>query len=230
MPGFPVGTAFSLPLAGVAECCLVAPAVRGMGGALLLAGQHGTPNQRCAGLGPRAPGIAPEPCAVARPNRRGGLRCLPASAMWGCQAQAWMWVCKVRPRAHPPQHGALLMSLPPALLSLQVSRALPSEQSPTVSQLVDSHFVALEVVLDERLARELIPFCKRLGATGIFTCVGGVGAGCGGYGRGGGSSRAGAWWPVNRAWLLAAMPPLPPANLPQHHPPTLYMLFPPCPA
>ena len=42
----------------------------------------------------------------------------------------------------------------------------------------------VEVVLDERTARDMIPFCKRLGATGVFTypiqasCRGQRAAGC----------------------------------------------------
>jgi ATP phosphoribosyltransferase len=38
-----------------------------------------------------------------------------------------------------------------------------------VSQLIDTEFFAVEVVLGERQARELIPVCRRLGATGILT-------------------------------------------------------------
>ncbi len=51
----------------------------------------------------------------------------------------------------------------------QVSRLLPAEQSPTVSGLLDSEFVALEVVLDERIARDLVPVVRRMGAMGIIT-------------------------------------------------------------
>jgi ATP phosphoribosyltransferase len=51
----------------------------------------------------------------------------------------------------------------------EITASLPSEQSPTVSTLMDGSFVAVEVVLDERTARDMIPFCKRLGATGVFT-------------------------------------------------------------
>mmetsp|Transcript_31217 Transcript_31217/g.99545 ORF Transcript_31217/g.99545 Transcript_31217/m.99545 type:complete len:175 (+) Transcript_31217:94-618(+) len=46
---------------------------------------------------------------------------------------------------------------------------LPSEQSPTVSALIDSDFVAVEVVVDESLCRQLVATCKRMGATGIVT-------------------------------------------------------------
>ena len=51
----------------------------------------------------------------------------------------------------------------------QVSRLLPAEQSPTVSGLLDSDFVALEVVLDERIARDLVPVVRRMGAMGVIT-------------------------------------------------------------
>ena len=50
-----------------------------------------------------------------------------------------------------------------------MSRLLPAEQSPTISGLLDSDFVALEVVLDERAARDLVPIVRRLGATGVIT-------------------------------------------------------------
>jgi ATP phosphoribosyltransferase len=46
---------------------------------------------------------------------------------------------------------------------------LPAEKSPTVSRLADSAWVAVEVILEERQERELIPALKRAGATGIIT-------------------------------------------------------------
>ena len=46
---------------------------------------------------------------------------------------------------------------------------LPSEKSPTVSPLADSEYVAVEIVVEERIERELIPQLKRAGASGIFT-------------------------------------------------------------
>jgi ATP phosphoribosyltransferase len=46
---------------------------------------------------------------------------------------------------------------------------LPAEKSPTVSRLADSKWVAVEVILEERQERELIPRLKRAGATGIIT-------------------------------------------------------------
>ena len=46
---------------------------------------------------------------------------------------------------------------------------LPSEKSPTVSALADDGWVALEVILEEAVERELAPQLKRAGATGLIT-------------------------------------------------------------
>lgn len=46
---------------------------------------------------------------------------------------------------------------------------MPSALSPTVSPLVDDDYVALEAVIDESMAREIISKSRRLGASGIFT-------------------------------------------------------------
>jgi ATP phosphoribosyltransferase len=46
---------------------------------------------------------------------------------------------------------------------------LPSQKSPTVSPLADGTWVALEVVVEERVERDLVPQLKRAGATGIIT-------------------------------------------------------------
>lgn len=46
---------------------------------------------------------------------------------------------------------------------------LPAEKSPTLSSLADSLYVAIEVILDERVERALIPALKRAGASGIIT-------------------------------------------------------------
>jgi len=50
-----------------------------------------------------------------------------------------------------------------------VLRVLPAEKSPTVSSLADAHYVAIEVIVDERVERALIPALKRAGASGIIT-------------------------------------------------------------
>jgi ATP phosphoribosyltransferase len=62
----------------------------------------------------------------------------------------------------------LKMNVPEARLAEVVS-FLPAEKSPTVSRLADSDWVAVEVILEEKQERELIPRLKRAGATGIIT-------------------------------------------------------------
>jgi len=44
---------------------------------------------------------------------------------------------------------------------------LPSIQSPTISQLDDPDWVAVNTVIEERISRELIPLLKEGGASGI---------------------------------------------------------------
>src|SRR5258707_10039623 len=46
---------------------------------------------------------------------------------------------------------------------------LPAEKSPTVSRLADSAWVAVEVILEDKQQREVIPRLKRAGATGMIT-------------------------------------------------------------
>jgi len=62
----------------------------------------------------------------------------------------------------------LKMNVPENKLTEIVS-FLPAEKSPTVSRLADQAWVAVEVILEERQERELIPRLKRAGATGIIT-------------------------------------------------------------
>ena len=62
----------------------------------------------------------------------------------------------------------LKMNVPEAKLQ-EVVALLPSEKGPTVSRLSDAAWVAVEVILEERQERELIPRLKRAGATGIIT-------------------------------------------------------------
>ena len=50
-----------------------------------------------------------------------------------------------------------------------VLKILPAEKSPTVSSLVDSDYVAIEIVVEEILGRELMPELKRAGASGIIS-------------------------------------------------------------
>ena len=44
---------------------------------------------------------------------------------------------------------------------------LPALNSPTVSQLSDSEWVAVNTILEERTARDVIPRLKAANATGI---------------------------------------------------------------
>jgi ATP phosphoribosyltransferase len=62
----------------------------------------------------------------------------------------------------------LKMNVPEGRLADVVS-FLPAEKSPTVSRLSDKDWVAVEVILEEKQERELIPRLKRAGATGIIT-------------------------------------------------------------
>jgi ATP phosphoribosyltransferase len=62
----------------------------------------------------------------------------------------------------------LKMNVPEERLA-EVVGFLPAEKSPTVSRLADSAWVAVEVILEEKQERELIPRLKRAGATGIIT-------------------------------------------------------------
>jgi ATP phosphoribosyltransferase len=62
----------------------------------------------------------------------------------------------------------LKMNVPEGKLAEVVS-FLPAEKSPTVSRLADQAWVAVEVILEEKQERELIPRLKRAGATGIIT-------------------------------------------------------------
>jgi ATP phosphoribosyltransferase len=51
----------------------------------------------------------------------------------------------------------------------KVLKVLPAEKSPTVSPLADSDYVAVEIVIEDRIERRLIPELKRAGASGIIT-------------------------------------------------------------
>lgn len=50
-----------------------------------------------------------------------------------------------------------------------ILKILPAEKSPTVSNLVDSEYIAIEIIVDEKVDREIIPELKRAGASGIIT-------------------------------------------------------------
>jgi ATP phosphoribosyltransferase len=62
----------------------------------------------------------------------------------------------------------LKMNVPRSALDA-VTAILPAEKSPTVSSLHDPDWVAVEVVIEEKVERELVPQLKRAGATGIIT-------------------------------------------------------------
>lgn len=61
----------------------------------------------------------------------------------------------------------LKMNLPEDKLSALLDR-LPSLRRPTVSQLSESGWVAVETVIDEKVVRDIIPELKTLGAEGII--------------------------------------------------------------
>jgi ATP phosphoribosyltransferase len=48
-----------------------------------------------------------------------------------------------------------------------VTRILPSLHTPTISGLSDGGWVALEVIIDEQVVRDIIPSLRRAGAEGI---------------------------------------------------------------
>jgi ATP phosphoribosyltransferase len=50
-----------------------------------------------------------------------------------------------------------------------VTALLPAEKSPTISQLADGDWVAIEVVVPEAVERDMVPQLKRAGASGIIT-------------------------------------------------------------
>lgn len=62
----------------------------------------------------------------------------------------------------------LKLNVPEASLA-EVIRILPAEKSPTISRLADQGWVAVEVILEDRQERELVPALKRAGATGLIT-------------------------------------------------------------
>jgi len=60
----------------------------------------------------------------------------------------------------------LKMNLPKSSLG-NVVKALPALRNPTISQLSNPEWVALETIIDESIVREIIPQLKELGAEGI---------------------------------------------------------------
>ena len=62
----------------------------------------------------------------------------------------------------------LKMNIPKGNLQ-SVLDLLPAEKSPTVSELADNEYVAIEVIIEDRIERSLVPALKRAGASGIIT-------------------------------------------------------------
>ena len=60
----------------------------------------------------------------------------------------------------------LKMNLPKANLS-KIIAALPALRKPTVSQLSDPAWVAVETIVEEKTVREIVPTLKANGAEGI---------------------------------------------------------------
>jgi ATP phosphoribosyltransferase len=60
----------------------------------------------------------------------------------------------------------LKMNVPRTKLD-RVTKILPSLHTPTISNLSDENWVAIEVIIDEKTVRDIIPKLKRAGAQGI---------------------------------------------------------------
>jgi ATP phosphoribosyltransferase len=60
----------------------------------------------------------------------------------------------------------LKMNVPKSKLE-KVIRTLPSLHTPTISNLSDTQWVAIEVIIDEKIVRDIIPDLTRAGAQGI---------------------------------------------------------------
>ena len=99
---------------------------------------------------------APKPALAPRPAGARKIAPWIIAAALGCGA--------IEARAKV----GLKMNVPESKLA-DVTRNLPAEKSPTISRLSDSDWVAVEVILEDKQERELIPLLKRAGATGIIT-------------------------------------------------------------
>jgi len=49
----------------------------------------------------------------------------------------------------------------------KIMKILPAMHTPTVSPLADAGWIAIEVIIDERVVRHILPALKRAGASGI---------------------------------------------------------------
>jgi ATP phosphoribosyltransferase len=50
-----------------------------------------------------------------------------------------------------------------------ILKILPAEKSPTVSSLADPDYLAIEVIIDDKIERSLVPALNRAGASGIIS-------------------------------------------------------------
>jgi ATP phosphoribosyltransferase len=50
----------------------------------------------------------------------------------------------------------------------KLSATLPSLRNPTISPLADPGWIAVEIIIDEAVVRDLLPRLKELGAEGII--------------------------------------------------------------
>jgi ATP phosphoribosyltransferase len=50
-----------------------------------------------------------------------------------------------------------------------ILKILPAEKSPTISSLADSDYIAVEVIIEDKIERSLVPALKRAGASAIIT-------------------------------------------------------------
>ena len=50
-----------------------------------------------------------------------------------------------------------------------ILKILPAEKSPTISSLADPTYIAIEVILEDKIERQIVPALKRAGASGIIT-------------------------------------------------------------
>jgi ATP phosphoribosyltransferase len=64
------------------------------------------------------------------------------------------------------QKVGLKMNVPDAVLAA-IQKLLPALHTPTLAQLADKGWSSLEVIISEKLVRDLIPQLKRAGASGI---------------------------------------------------------------
>ncbi len=67
---------------------------------------------------------------------------------------------------HAERLVGLKMNVPKDAMT-RISSLLPALKKPTISPLADSEWVAVEVILDEKTVRDLIPRLKRAGAEGL---------------------------------------------------------------